>query len=63
MDRESWRAGIHGVTKSQTRLSDCTELNGNPLPMTLRQLRGFLGITGYCHIWIPGYGGTCPAFI
>ena len=23
--------------------------------MTLRQLRGFLGITGYCHIWIPGY--------
>ena len=24
--------------------------------MTLRQLRGFGGITGYCHIWIPGYG-------
>ena len=24
--------------------------------MTLRQLRGFLGITGYCHIWIVGYG-------
>ena len=23
--------------------------------MNLRQLRGFLGITGYCHIWIPGY--------
>ena len=23
--------------------------------MTLRQLRGFWGITGYCHIWIPGY--------
>ena len=21
-DREAWRAGIHGVTKSQTRLSD-----------------------------------------
>ena len=27
-----------------------------PLPMTLRQLRGFLGIKGYCCIWIPGYG-------
>ena len=27
----------------------------HPLPMTLRQLRGFLGITGYCRIWIPGY--------
>ena len=26
MDRESWRAGIHGVAKSQTRLSDLTEL-------------------------------------
>ena len=27
MDREAWRAIIHGVTKSQTQLSDCTELN------------------------------------
>ena len=26
MDREAWRAVIHGVAKSQTRLSDCTEL-------------------------------------
>ena len=29
MDREAWRAAIHGVTKSQTRLSDWTELNSN----------------------------------
>ena len=27
MDREACCAAIHGVTKSQTRLSDCTELN------------------------------------
>ena len=27
MDREAWRAAVHGVTKSWTRLSDCTELN------------------------------------
>ena len=27
MDREAWRAAVHGVTKSQTRLSDWTELN------------------------------------
>ena len=27
MDREAWRAAIHGVTKSQTRLSDLSELN------------------------------------
>ena len=26
MDREAWHAAIHGVTKSQTRLSDWTEL-------------------------------------
>ena len=26
MDREAWRAAIHGVTKSQTRLSSWTEL-------------------------------------
>ena len=27
MDREAWRASVHGVTKSRTRLSDWTELN------------------------------------
>ena len=27
MDREVWRAAIHGVTKSMTQLSDWTELN------------------------------------
>ena len=25
--REAWRAAVHGVAKSQTRLSDGTELN------------------------------------
>ena len=27
MDREAWRAAIHGVAKNQTRLSNWTELN------------------------------------
>ena len=31
MDREAWRAAVHGVTKSQTRLSDWSELNWNGL--------------------------------
>ena len=27
MDREAWRAAVHGVAKSWTRLSDWTELS------------------------------------
>ena len=27
MDREAWRAAVHGVAKSRTRLSDWIELN------------------------------------
>ena len=27
MDREAWRAAVHGITKSWTLLSDLTELN------------------------------------
>ena len=30
MDREAWRAGVHGVAKSRTRMSDWTELNLDP---------------------------------
>ena len=29
MDREAWRASVHGVAKSQTRLSNWTELNSH----------------------------------
>ena len=25
-DREAWHAAVHGITKSQTRLSDCTTI-------------------------------------
>ena len=32
MDREAWRAAIHGVTKSRTRLSNWTELNWKRVP-------------------------------
>ena len=28
MDREAWRAAVHGVAKSRTQLSDRTELTG-----------------------------------
>ena len=46
MDREAWRAAIHGVTISQTWLSDWTELN----------------YTADCISWIPRLtwlAGTC----
>ena len=29
MDRKAWRASVHGVAKSQTRLSDWTESQDN----------------------------------
>ena len=41
MDREAWRAVVHGVAKSRTRLSDWTELNtyvGNLEKMVLLNL-------------------------
>ena len=34
MAREAWRAEVHGVTKSQTWLSDWTELNAELLIST-----------------------------
>ena len=35
MDREAWRATIHGVTKNQTWVSDWTELNWTERMMML----------------------------
>ena len=37
-------------------LSRIKPVLNHPLPMTLRQLRGFWEIIGYCSIWILGYG-------
>ena len=34
VDRETWRAVIHGVSKSRTRLSDWTELNWADTPLS-----------------------------
>ena len=43
MDREAWRAAVHGVAKSQIRLSDGTELI---------YLLIYLAVPGLsCHLW------------
>ena len=39
MDREAWRAVIHGVTKSRTRLSDFTSLHFTPWKKSYDQTR------------------------
>ena len=36
MDREAWRAAVHGVATSQTQLSDGTELNLNLYPFVCK---------------------------
>ena len=44
-DREVWHAAVHAVTKSQTRLSDWTELSWYAFdgPAMQETLVGFLG--------------------
>ena len=64
MDREAWRAAIHGVAKSRTRLSDWTELNwsmtnlphGSNIPgscsILLFTASDFASITSHIHNWV-----------
>ena len=49
MDREAWRAMIHGVTKSQTRLSNWTELNINVLWHYCQDICTWY--SGWCQMW------------
>ena len=51
MDREAWRASIHGVAKSRTQLRDWTEPNWNPL--SVRDVN--------CHLYHRINFFTCPA--
>ena len=49
MDREAWRAAIHGVSKSRTRLSDWTELKPRFTPMLT--FRSLIHFELMFHIW------------
>ena len=46
MDREAWRAAIHGAAKSRTRLSDWTELNWAHIFHTTKIQTPVLTLTG-----------------
>ena len=36
MDREAWRAAVHGVTKSRIQLNDWTELNSSIFTLDIK---------------------------
>ena len=52
MDREAWNAVVHGVAKSQTRLSDWTELNWGAERFNLKSS----GMYGWETFWEEGNG-------
>ena len=58
MNREAWRAAIHGVTKSRTRLSDWTELNWTELMISSYWLM-FPGVRS--SLMFSGFGLKPPA--
>ena len=67
MDREAWHATVHRVAKSQTRLSDSTELISYFLPLSLK---GTGSSNGSClfqslHITsaVGGLSNTDPPFL
>ena len=48
MDREAWCAAVHGATKSQTQLSNCTELRAMGVITVLNTVKQLLAETEYC---------------
>ena len=53
MDREAWRAAVHGVTKSQTGLINWTELKLGPLALCTLSL--VVASDDYSLVLVPGF--------
>ena len=58
MDREAWRAAVHGVAKSRTQLSDWAELNwGNSVLLTSALGEAWKSIS-----LLASVSSVCPGF-
>ena len=53
MDREAWRAAVHGAAKSQTRLSDWTELKTPKYILQMRLI--YLAVVNLSHYYSTDY--------
>jgi len=69
MDREAWRTAVHGIAKSQTRLSDWTELNiASSYPVlfftfTMRHIHSWASFLLWPSSFILSGGvSNCPSF-
>ena len=51
IDRETWRAAVHGVAKSQKWLSDWTELNWESMLLQTLYMLPRLECSGYSQAW------------
>ena len=61
MDREAWRAAVHGVTKSRTWLRDWTELNiFYPLLLVYSLLVNLLELAAVHLFWLPPHMAMIP---
>ena len=65
MDREAWRAAVHGVAKSQTWLSDWTEVNYElPIPVTTSHTSDIIFCLYRCYsFWFFFHIHFLPSFI